>query len=1012
MSTETLRYDDATVRKFVTATIVWGAVGMVVGLWIALQLALPSLNFAPYFTFGRLRPLHTNAVIFAFAGNAIFAAVYYSSQRLLKARPIEVLSKIHFWGWQLIIVAAAITLPLGFTQGKEYAELEWPIDLAIAVVWVTFGVNFFAMVRNRREKHLYVALWFYIATIVTVAILHIFNSLAIPAGAFKSYSLYAGVQDAFMQWWYGHNAVAFFLTTPFLGLMYYFLPKAAGRPVFSYRLSILHFWSLVFIYIWAGPHHLHYTALPAWASSLGMVFSVMLWMPSWGGMINGLLTLRGAWGKVAEEPVLKFFVVAITFYGMSTFEGPMLSIKSVNALSHYTDWNIAHVHGGALGWVGFMTWGMIYWLVPRLYQTKLYSKKLATTHFWVATVGIVVYVVAMWAAGITQGLMWRAFDTTGRLQYPDFLEVVTRIMPMYWVRALGGALYISGVAVGAYNIYKTWQTRPKTYAEVEVEVPPMIRVKAPTTEAGGHWHRKFEGLPMVFTVLVAVAVIVASLFEILPTFLIGDNIPHIKTVKPYTPLELYGRDIYLREGCYGCHSQMLRPFVDETVRYGQRGVPAEYSMPGESVYDHPFQWGSKRTGPDLAREGGRRDELWHLRHMQNPRSTSPGSVMPSYPHLLTDDIPWDVLQKRVDVMAMLGVPYDASALADAPKLAHDQATAVAAKLTSLGGPPLPTKEIIALIAYLQRLGADIRLEKDVVDDSYPVTSATSACAAPTAPRTTLATLRAYLDGAVLSGEPTAPPPPQDDALLARGVEVYGIHCVACHGPKGEGNGPLATTLLEAPAVLTTRTYELRTTEHEALPTDTDLFRTITHGIHGTGMPPWFALSERDRWALVAFVKKVSQPFSEDSAPPPIDIGEVPAITPERVKHGHAIFQSGGCASCHGDLGRGDGPAAGALRYANGQPARPRDLALPHYHRGNRLPELYMTLVAGLDGTPMGSFAKVLSHDDLWDVVMYVNSIGPRYVDQPNGLRCPDKGNPSPDELIGMRSLMHTLHPNN
>src|SRR5690349_10260956 len=568
---ETLRYDDAVVRKFVTATIVWGAVGMLVGLWCALQLALPALNLGEYFTFGRLRPLHTNAVIFAFAGNAIFAAVYYSSQRLLKARPIEWLSKLHFWGWQSIIVAAAITLPLGFTQAKEYAELEWPIDIAIAVVWVAFAVNFFAMVRNRREKHLYVALWFYIATIVTVAVLHIFNNLVIPSGLFKSYSLYAGVQDAFMQWWYGHNAVAFFLTTPFLGLMYYFLPKAAERPVFSYRLSILHFWSLVFIYIWAGPHHLHYTALPQWASTLGMIFSVMLWMPSWGGMINGLLTLRGAWNRVAEEPVLKFFVVGITFYGMSTFEGPMLSIKSVNALSHYTDWNIAHVHGGALGWVGFMTFGMIYWLVPRLFQAPLHSKRLATLHFWLATIGIVLYIVAMWAAGITQGLVWRAFDDTGRLQYPDFLETVTRLVPMYWVRALGGALYITATAIGAYNIYKTWRKRPPIYAEIEVEVP--VRPPAPAKPAleraaqPTSFHRKWEGLPMVFTVLVTVAVIVASLFEILPTFLIGDNVPRIKSVTPYTPLELYGRDIYIREGCYNCHSQMIRPFVDEVVRY-------------------------------------------------------------------------------------------------------------------------------------------------------------------------------------------------------------------------------------------------------------------------------------------------------------------------------------------------------------------------------------------------------------------------------------------------------------
>ncbi len=718
MSNETLRYDDAIVRKFITATLVWGAVGMLVGLWIALQLAVPALNIGEYFTFGRLRPLHTNAVIFAFAGNGIFAAVYYSSQRLLKARPIAWLSKFHFWGWQLIIVAAAITLPLGFTQGKEYAELEWPIDLAIAVVWVGFAVNFFAMVRNRREQHLYVALWFYIASIVTVAILHIFNNLVIPTGILKSYSLYAGVQDAFMQWWYGHNAVAFVLTTPFLGLMYYFLPKAAGRPVFSYRLSILHFWSLVFIYIWAGPHHLHYTALPEWASTLGMIFSVMLWMPSWGGMINGLLTLRGAWNRVAEEPVLKFFVVAITFYGMSTFEGPMLSVKAVNALSHYTDWNIAHVHGGALGWVGFMIFGMTYWLVPRLFQTQLYSKGLATAHFWVATVGIVLYVISMWAAGITQGLMWRAFDETGRLQYPDFLETVTRLLPMYWVRALGGVLYIAGLGIGVYNIVRTWQMRPATYTDIEVEVPPMVRAAKQAkreerslerhAQAPVHWHRAWEGAPTLFTALTIIAVLVASAFEVIPTFLIGDNVPRIANVKPYTPLELYGRDIYIAEGCYNCHSQMIRPFVDETVRYGQGGKPAEYSRAGEFIYDHPFQWGSKRTGPDLAREGGRRDELWLLRHFEEPVSTSPGSVMPPYPHLLRNEIDWDVIPGRLEAMSMLGVPYDMQTLDHGAAVARAQAAELAAKLETQGGPRgMADKDVIALIAYMQRLGRDI-----------------------------------------------------------------------------------------------------------------------------------------------------------------------------------------------------------------------------------------------------------------------------------------------------------------
>jgi cytochrome c oxidase cbb3-type subunit I/II len=733
MSNETIRYDDATVRKFVAATLLWGAVGMLVGLILALELAFPAVNFMRYVNFGRLRPLHTNAVIFAFAGNALFAGVYYSSQRLLKARTIDLLSKIHFWGWQLIIVSAAVTLPLGFTSGKEYAELEWPIDIAIALVWVTFAVNFFAMLRNRREKHLYVALWFYIATIVTVAVLHIFNSLEVPAGALKSYSLYAGAQDAFMQWWYGHNAVAFFLTTPFLGMMYYFMPKAAGRPVFSYRLSILHFWSLVFIYIWAGPHHLHYTALPAWASSLGMIFSVMLWMPSWGGMINGLLTLRGAWNKVAEDVVLKFFVVAVTFYGMSTFEGPMMSIKSVNALSHYTDWNIAHVHGGALGWVGFMSFGMIYWLAPRLFQTELHSKKLSNLHFWLATIGIVVYVVSMWAAGITEGLMWRAFDATGRLQYPDWLDTVSREFPMFVVRAIGGTMYLAATLIGIYNIFKTWQNRPKAYADVEVEVPPMIRIKAPAAE-GGHWHRKFEGLPMVFTVLVALAVIVASLFEILPTFLISANIPRIKTVKPYTPLELYGRDIYIREGCYNCHSQMIRPFIDETVRFGRAGEPAEYSKAGESIYDHPFQWGSRRIGPDLAREGlMARDELWHLRHFQQPQATSPGSLMPSYGFLLEDDIPYDVIQKRVDVMAMLGVPYEAGALSGAEAMSRTQADQVANKLLQLRGPDMHNKEVIALIAYVQRLGKDIQLSHEGAAVDQPTTAPAATATAPAAP---------------------------------------------------------------------------------------------------------------------------------------------------------------------------------------------------------------------------------------------------------------------------------------
>ncbi|MBT9558595.1 MAG: cytochrome-c oxidase, cbb3-type subunit I [Myxococcales bacterium] len=739
---ELFSYDDAIVRKFLTVTLVWGFVAMLVGVIIAIQLAVPSFNFGLEWTsFGRLRPLHTNAAIFAFAGNAIFAGIYYSAQRLLKARLFsDVLSNIHFWGWQLIIVSAALTLPFGITQSKEYAELEWPIDIAIAVVWVIFAINFFGTIAKRRERHLYVAIWFYIATIVTVAILHIFNNLSIPASWTKSYSIYAGVQDAFMQWWYGHNAVAFFLTTPFLGLMYYYLPKAAERPVYSYKLSILHFWSLVFMYIWAGPHHLHYTALPAWASTLGMVFSVILWMPSWGGMLNGLLTLRGAWNRVAEDPVLKFFVVAITFYGMSTFEGPMLSVKSVNALSHYTDWTIAHVHAGTLGWNGFMTFGLVYWLAPRLFQTKgLWSPKLAGVHFWTSTIGILLYIIAIYTAGVTQGLMWRAFDETGRLQYPDFITTVVELMPMYWVRIVGGTLYLAGAVLAGINVFMTWKQRPATYEIQQHEAPALspeyTDIPAPKSELEGapvaqlaitidnfqkaFWHRAWERRPFKFTVWVVISVAVASLFEIIPTFLIRSNTPSIASVKPYTPLELVGRDIYIAEGCYNCHSQMVRPMRAETERYG------EYSKPGEFIYDHPFQWGSRRIGPDLHRVGGNFSHTWHVRHMKEPASMTEGSIMPPYPWLLEQDTPFDQVQSRVDAMVMLGVPYG-EAVQKAEEMARVQATEISAQIVKEGGPAgLEGKKIVALIAYLQRLGMDIEAPP-------PAPAAAEVPAAPTA----------------------------------------------------------------------------------------------------------------------------------------------------------------------------------------------------------------------------------------------------------------------------------------
>ena len=485
---EGFKYDNRIVRAFAIATVVWGVIGMSAGLLCALQLFYPNANFEFQFvTFGRLRPVHTNAVVFAFVGNGMFMGIYYSVQRLCKARMFsDKLSWVNFWGWNGIIVAAAITLPLGFTTSKEYAELEWPIKIVLAIIWVAFTINLLGTLVKRREKHIYVAIWFYISTALTVAILHIVNGLEVPVSFWKGYSIYAGVQDALVQWWYGHNAVAFFLTTPYLGLMYYFLPKAANRPVFSYRLSIIHFWALIFIYIWAGPHHLLYTALPDWAQSLGMVFSIMLVAPSWGGMLNGLLTLRGAWDKVQQDPVLKFMVGAVTAYGMATLEGPALAVKTVNSLSHYTDWTIAHVHTAALGWNGLLTFSVLYWLFPRLYRVKLWSVKLANIHFWIALLAMAFYVVPMYIAGITEGKMWSKFTADGFLQYPNFLQIVQQVIPFYQLRAVGGSLYILGVWLMAYNLWRTalaGQFAPEPDAlvvggRIEINVVPGIARRA------------------------------------------------------------------------------------------------------------------------------------------------------------------------------------------------------------------------------------------------------------------------------------------------------------------------------------------------------------------------------------------------------------------------------------------------------------------------------------------------------------------------------------------------------
>ena len=725
---ETFAYDNRWARNFVIATLVWGIVGMSLGATIALQLAFPGANLdLPWLTYGRLRPLHTNAVIFAFAGNAIFAGIYYSLQRLLKARMFsDKLSAFHFWGWQAVIVAGVLTLPFGLTSGKEYAELEWPIDLGLAAVWIAFGINLFGTIFRRREKHLYVAIWFYIATWLGIFMLHVGNSVEYPVTLFKSYPLYAGIQDAMVQWWYGHNAVAFFLTTPFLGIMYYYIPKAAERPVYSYRLSIVHYWSLIFIYIWAGPHHLLHTSLPEWAQTLGVVFSVMLIAPSWGGMINGLLTLRGAWDKVRESAVLKFLVAAVTFYGMATFEGSLLAIREVNALSHNTDWTIGHVHNGALGWVALISFGMIYWMVPKMYKTKLWSEGLANVHFWIATIGIGAYAIAMWIAGITAGSMQLAFDEAGRLAYTDWMEIVNAIIPFYWVRFGGGVLFLTGMILCAFNIWRTIATANKLEDDVvqaparvqeeravSVEIDKALRVEGMGNKTNA-MHDLVERWPTAMVGLSIVVLAIGGLCELVPTIVQGAVAPRIATVKPYTPLELAGRDIYIREGCSVCHTQMIRTLRAEMERYG-----GHYSRAGEFIYDRPFLWGSKRTGPDLARVGVLKPgAAWHYDHMERPTSVSPGSIMPNYPWLISDDMDLSSLQRKLEVLASfpMNTPYSPDEIRDAVDAAKKQAKTIGDELRQIEKyqkiEGLDDKEIIALIAYLKRLGTDLNKKSD------------------------------------------------------------------------------------------------------------------------------------------------------------------------------------------------------------------------------------------------------------------------------------------------------------
>ena len=749
METQKFSYDNSIVRAFLYATIVWGVLGFTFGVTVASMLFYPELpeflfgtddptiaslrsgdiqglvSTKGAFGFGRWRMLHTSTVIFAFVGNGFFAGAYYSLQRLLKARMFsDVLSWINFWGWQLIIVTVAITFLMGINTSKEYAEHEWPIDIMIAIIWIVMGINMFGTIAKRRVRHLYVAIWFYIATWVGITMLHVFNNLEVPLSfaGWKSYSAYAGVKDALVQWWYGHNAVAFFLTTPVLGLMYYFMPKAADRPVFSYKLSIIHFWSLIFVYIWAGPHHLLYTAIPAWAQALGTTFSIALIAPSWGGMLNGLLTLRGAWDKVRENPVLKFFVVAVTCYGMATFEGPLLATKTLNKIGHFTDWVIGHVHIGALGWNGFMAFGMIYYLLPIMWRTKLWSVKLANWHFWLGTLGIIFYAVPMYLSGFTQGLMWKQFNPDGTLVYKNFLDTVTAIIPYYQMRFFGGLLYLTGSILMVINAIATVR-QGSFQKDVPVEAPALANVGTARKE-GESKHLWLERMPLYFSVLSAIALAIGGMVEIIPTLTVKDNVPTITSVKPYSPLELEGRDLYIREGCNACHTQMIRPFRDEVVRYN--GKNGQYSKAGEFVFDRPFLWGSRRTGPDLHREGGKNPDTWHFKHMLNPRVTSPGSIMPRYPWLIYNELDRTKTKDKITLLKnVFGAPYTEDQINNVDKIVDEQAAKIVQGIYS-GDPeikkafdaqkaeqgeafiPVEKREIIAVIAYLQRLGTDIK----------------------------------------------------------------------------------------------------------------------------------------------------------------------------------------------------------------------------------------------------------------------------------------------------------------
>jgi cytochrome c oxidase cbb3-type subunit I/II len=742
-------YSDRVARQFALAALAWGALGMAVGLLIALQLAFWPANLPPYLSFGRMRPVHTTAAVFAFAGNMIFAGVYYASQRLLQIRlPSPRLGAIHFWSWQLVAAAAVITTPLGHTQGVELAEPQWPLDIAMLGSWLVFAFHFFWMIKRRNQRRLHPALWFIVATILAFTAGHVASSLAVPVGALDSYSLFAGVQDAAVQSWYGHGAVTFLLTAPMFGLLYFLLPRAAGHPIHSYRLAIVHFWGLAFLFAATAPQQLLNTALPDWSQTAGAALGLLLLAPSWAGVLNGLLTARAAWSRLRGDPVLLFITAALLFQGLAALQAPLLGLRSVSGLAAYTDWTIGHVHATALGWDGLMAAALLYWMVPRLYGTKLHSRAAAGAHFYMAVVGILVYLSSMWIAGATQGLMWRAEGATGGLAY-TFVETLAALRVPYWARLGGGALYLAGFAVMIWNLAVTIRRGRAVDEEAEVEGPvdepaggarglvfaQPVLIAATVTGLvvaaafanplaalglvflagllglGGlagaavlgdrtrpTWHQELERRPLAFTALVAAAVLVGPVVEIAPLLVRGPE-PVAGESAPYSPLQLEGRAVYVAEGCHACHSQMIRPFLWEVARYG------EVSSASESLHDHPSQWGSRRIGPDLARVGGRYPDLWHYQHLVDPRAVTPGSTMPPYPHLVDRRVDLAATGGKMRALRAAGVPYEDRAIDRAAAAALAEARTIAAELRQTGGVDVaPDSEMVALIAYLQRLG--------------------------------------------------------------------------------------------------------------------------------------------------------------------------------------------------------------------------------------------------------------------------------------------------------------------